>query len=426
MKAVVRATIEDQISDHRNVEIEFKYAVKNKSNEQKLIRVWKNYSRCSWLSEIANWIKEWDIIQKFSCEVKTNWLLNNLKNSASKFIETKIVKVSKEFFDFELEDMRQHKNQLYKQAQYMVNCQAKWDEYKQYKNEYKAIIKQKKYDFMQKQLNKVDGDSKGTWRLLNSLITDKDVENNYDTIVANNIVLTDKKAIANKFNKYFIDTIKEINEEIPTVEQSFSDNQSQTVDINFEFIKISIDQLNQYLRNMKKKDSKDSFDISVNLLLDSMPLLDSILADIINDSFESPHFPEILRQSVIVPIRKVLGTSKMEEFRPINTLPCVEKLIEKIACDQLNKYIDDADILCDEQSGFRSSHSCESALNYVISEWKEAQERGETVLAVFLDFQRAFETIDRELLLKKLYSYGVGSNALKWFKSFLTGHRLCE
>lgn len=124
--------------------------------------------------------------------------------------------------------------------------------------------------------------------------------------------------------------------------------------------------VNECLRDMKKKDSKVRFNICTNLQLDSMPLLGEILAEIIIDSFESYYFPETLQQPTIVSIRMIPGTRKMEAFRPINTLPCIEKAIAKIACIQLKIYITDAEILCNEQSDCRIFYSCESALNYVL------------------------------------------------------------
>lgn len=52
IKTIVRTTIEDQISDHRNIEVEFKYTVKSKNNDRKIIRIWKDYSQRAWLDEI--------------------------------------------------------------------------------------------------------------------------------------------------------------------------------------------------------------------------------------------------------------------------------------------------------------------------------------------------------------------------------------
>lgn len=100
-------------------------------------------------------------------------------------------------------------------------------------------------------------------------------------------------------------------------------------------------------------------------------------------------------------------------------LPCIEKLIEKVAYNQLNKFICERGILNINQSGFRKLHSCESAIHNVLFDWNAARDRGEIIVAVFLDFQRAFETIDPKILLRKLRKYGVSERALKWFAGYL-------
>ena len=65
----------------------------------------------------------------------------------------------------------------------------------------------------------------------------------------------------------------------------------------------------------------------------------------------------------------------------------------------------------------------ESAINDVLYEWRGAQNKSKIIIAVFLDFQRAFETIDRNLLIKKLANYGVNGRSLDWFKSYLKNRK---
>lgn len=88
--------------------------------------------------------------------------------------------------------------------------------------------------------------------------------------------------------------------------------------------------------------------------------------------------------------------------------------------EQLENYIETKDILIDEQSGFRRNHSCESALNLVIIRLKEQIEGGNIIVAILLDLKRAFETIDRQRLIKKLESIGVKGKELEWFTSYLS------
>lgn len=104
--------------------------------------------------------------------------------------------------------------------------------------------------------------------------------------------------------------------------------------------------------------------------------------------------------SSVTPIEKIAKTSKCEEFRPINTLKTCEKLIEKIVKQQLETYFEKNKLFSKAQSGFRKNYSCETAVNYVINRWKYVG-KNKKLLAIFLDFKRAFETIDRDILIKK-------------------------
>ena len=100
---------------------------------------------------------------------------------------------------------------------------------------------------------------------------------------------------------------------------------------------------------------------------------------------------------MILPIEKVKNTVKCEDYRPINTLKTYEKIIKIIVKNQL--YIEQYGLLSKVQSGFRKRFSCETAVNYVVNRWKSRQKKN-VVLAIFLDFKRAFETIDKDMLFK--------------------------
>lgn len=129
--------------------------------------------------------------------------------------------------------------------------------------------------------------------------------------------------------------------------------------------------------------------------------------------------PEQWKLSNIIPIQKIKNTIKAEEFRPINTLPPDEKIIEKYVKAQLVEYIYDNEILVKQQSGFRKNHSCETTINYVINKINGDVEKDNKVIVVFLDLKRAFETVDRNILLEKLNNYGIQKKELKWFENYL-------
>lgn len=408
---------DDQIADHANlyIRIKGKSDVNKNKTEKKKIQVLHGYSASRLGDEINKWKTEWGQIKHTDINKKFDWLLNNLADSVRVFLKNKTVKIKNNFFDDELESMRQKKNTLYKSAK-ITNDINKWHEYRIYKNEYKQKIQEKKYQATQRRFDKVDGDQKGMWRVLNSILNDENDQIN--EVVDGNIIHTEDQSIANKFNEYFVSTINDINNMIPDVEYENIHIEHQNESI-FKFNKISISQVKNYIRYMKKRNSRDSFNISVNILSDSVFYIGDILTELINESFDQAIFPSILKRSVIIPIQKVSGTNKINEFRPINTLPILEKLIEKIAYDQFNRYVEENNILCSEQSGFRKTYSCESAINILIDDWKNELQSNNTTIAIFLDFQRAFETVDRGILLQKLQNIGVHESAIKWFQCYL-------
>ncbi|CAD6224365.1 GSCOCG00011771001-RA-CDS, partial [Cotesia congregata] len=95
------------------------------------------------------------------------------------------------------------------------------------------------------------------------------------------------------------------------------------------------------------------------------------------------------------------------------------KILEEVVKTQLENFIEDNSILSQDQSGFRKSHSCETTLQNSIIDWRNELDKGLFVGIVYLDFARAFETINRKRLIEKMKSLGITGVVLKWFESYL-------
>lgn len=87
--------------------------------------------------------------------------------------------------------------------------------------------------------------------------------------------------------------------------------------------------------------------------------------------------------------------------------------------EQLIAYFENNNLFYEGQSGFRHKHSCEASFLFVMNKWKTELDNSKSILTTFLDLKRAFETIDRSVLLKKLKYYGLGYNIIQWFHSYL-------
>lgn len=92
---------------------------------------------------------------------------------------------------------------------------------------------------------------------------------------------------------------------------------------------------------------------------------------------------------------------------------------------QVQAYFDRNNLLSDCQTGFRRGFSTEIALNNILEDWYISlnDKNNNIVIACFLDFKRAFETIDRLKLIAKLEKYGVKGKAIDFFKHYLKNRK---
>jgi len=96
------------------------------------------------------------------------------------------------------------------------------------------------------------------------------------------------------------------------------------------------------------------------------------LSHIVNRLLQESIVPDKWKEAIVIPIPKIKGTIKINEFRPINKLPVYEKVLEMVVHEQLVKYLESNGLITVCQSGFRSGHSCETALQWVLTDWKNA------------------------------------------------------
>ena len=87
---------------------------------------------------------------------------------------------------------------------------------------------------------------------------------------------------------------------------------------------------------------------------------------------------------------------------------------------QFSVYLNNFNLLYKSQSGFRPKHSMETALILMIESWLRAVNVGKIIGCVLVDFRKAFDLVDHNILLKKLECYKCSEACLKWFDSYLT------
>ena len=159
---------------------------------------------------------------------------------------------------------------------------------------------------------------------------------------------------------------------------------------------------------------------SVKILKDISFLIAPFLTDLINACFVSGVFPKIFKKPLVLPLHKKGLKTEISNYRPISTLPPFSKIIEKCMKRRLIDYLESNNILSSQQFGFQTGLSTEDAiLDFLDHIYSNLNDKLSSI-GVFVDFQKAFDTVNRGILLQKLERYGIRGNALNLFSSFLT------
>ena len=109
----------------------------------------------------------------------------------------------------------------------------------------------------------------------------------------------------------------------------------------------------------------------------------------------------MMKIAKIIPLLKSGNKSLFINYRPVAVLPQFSKILEKLFCKRLNKFIDKCNLLTENQYGFRSSRSTSLALLQLVEEISSSLDKAKFTVGVFIDLSKAFDTIDHSLLLKQ-------------------------
>ena len=155
-------------------------------------------------------------------------------------------------------------------------------------------------------------------------------------------------------------------------------------------------------------------DISPMLLKTSINHISVPLSHICNLSLTEGVFPNDLKLANVVPLFKADDSMLFNNYRPVSILCVISKVFDKIMFDRLQKFLNDFNILYENQFGFRRNHSTHMAHIVLMVKIVHALENGESVIGLYLDFSKAFDTVNHAILLDRLEHYGIRVNALSW------------
>ncbi len=135
----------------------------------------------------------------------------------------------------------------------------------------------------------------------------------------------------------------------------------------------------------------------------------------------NPNVPEQLKLAKVIPIYKKNETHLPENYRPISLLRTLNKIMEKIMYRRIILFLNKHKVLYKYQIGFRHNHSTSMALIAIeiIDNIRRFGKSEKKKAGIFMDFSKAFDTVDHQILLDKLENYGFRGQILKWLTGYL-------
>ena len=293
-----------------------------------------------------------------------------------------------------------------------------------FRNCYNKTVKAAKKQFFNHKIDQ-NCDPKNAWNFLREAIGKNNKPcSNISNINQNGELLTEPTRMADCFNDFFANIADKIVENIPPTAANFSDYIPSYQHGDFEFKSIDNDKVLEIIKGLETKSTLDINGYNTFLIKRAATKILKPLSHIINLSLSNGIFPDSLKTSRVCPIFKQGDRKETNNYRPISCLSSFSKIFEKVAYEQLFSFLSLNKILNTNQFGFQKGKSTVHALTKIMNFISEAFNDNKFVVAIFLDYQKAFDLVSHDILIKKLYKMGIRGRNLNWFRSYLKNRKM--
>ena len=429
----ITANLTSTLSDHLpQLYILPRFFSNSQSNPKSNVFVhnWKGFDKNSFIQDFQS--KDWtDIIhiQKGDVNLSLENYLSNIdllvKSHAplKKLNKSQIKFQQKPWITNGLQTSIKKKNKFFSKYINSKNPNTKYEfhqVYKKYRNMLSTLLKESKKNYYNSYFSENAKNIKNTWKGIKSIITLKSKDQETPKVIKeNDAYLTEPKQIANAFNNFFCSVAPKIQDSINYSHKSFESFLPPLCQNTFFISPCSKEDVIDIITSLDSSKAIGPNSIPIKILKLLKNDISQHLSDIFNLSFSSGVFPDILKTAKIIPIHKKDSKLECTNYRPISLLSNLDKILEKLMHTRLMKFLEDEKILYHKQFGFRKNYSTAHAIISLIENIEKAIDNNQFACGVFVDLKKAFDTVDHNILLKKLFHYGFRGVSNIWFESYL-------
>ena len=295
------------------------------------------------------------------------------------------------------------------------NGELDYEDYKAFRNLLNKALELSKKIYLCNKFNNCLT-PKETWKAINNLKNKNSKSNNITLNINSYELILDNNTISVLFIDYFHDSIDEL------VENMNTDNFECLSPVNqklFTLNPVTRDEVINAIKKMKENNKHNS-EIPVILLKLIAPKLSTMLTTLFNNCIQNSVFPQQLKFGLIIPIHKKGDKKNISNYRPITLLNPIANFFESILFNRVNDFFSTNSLFVPEQYGFTKGKSIQNACLTFLHDAYQANNKKIYFASVFIDLTKAFDTINHEFLLQKLYNYGIRYENLQLFRSYLS------
>ena len=261
-----------------------------------------------------------------------------------------------------------------------------------------------------------------SWQIIKNIINKNKGIQLPTNFKINNQLVNDKNYIAESFNKFYVNIGSTLAQDIPACRGNPLD---YIVNANVNSIYLNPVQDTEVINIIKelKTSSPGWDDISPKIVKATYDKFIIPLTRVLNLSILNGVCPNEVKIAKVIPLYKNGDSMLINNYRPVSILPFFSKILEKLMYNRLISFINTHKLLSKYQFGFRKGHSTSYALVTLVDKIATALDQGDSVLGIFLDLSKAFDTVNHDILLMKLNNYGFRGICLDWLASYLRNRK---